>query len=104
MYSVFGMSYGQTTPEFLFNEGNKAYNAADYENAISLYKQTLEMGKHSADIYYNLGNANYRLNKVAESVYYFEKAMLMRPNDKDIIINSAFANNMTIDAIEKIPV
>ena len=104
IYPVLGMSFGQTTPEFLFNEGNKAYNAADYENAISLYKQTLEMGKHSADIYYNLGNANYRLNKVAESVYYFEKAMLMRPKDKDFIINSAFANNMTIDAIEKIPV
>ena len=104
MYSVFGMSYGQTTPEFLFNEGNKAYNAADYENAISLYEQTLKTGKHSADVYFNLGNANYRLNKVAESVYYFEKAMLMRPKDKDFIINSAFANNMTIDAIEKIPV
>ena len=29
---------------------------------------------------------------------------LMRPKDKDIITNSAFANNMTIDAIEKIPV
>ena len=104
IFSVLGMSYGQTTPEFLFNEGNKAYNAGDYENAISLYEQTLKMGKHSADVYYNLGNANYRLNKVAESVYYFEKAILMRPKDRDIITNSAFANNMTIDAIEKVPV
>ena len=104
IFSVLGISYGQTTPEFLFKEGNKAYNAGNYENAISLYGQTLKMGKHSAEVYYNLGNANYRLNKVAESVYYFEKAMLMRPNDKDIITNSAFANNMTIDAIEKIPV
>ena len=104
IFSVLGMSFCQTTPEFLFNEGNKAYNTADYENAIILYEQTLKIGKHSADVYYNLGNANYRLNKVAESVYYFEKAILMRPNDKDIITNSTFANNMTIDAIEKIPV
>ena len=104
IFSVLGMSYGQTNPEFLFNEGNKAYNAGNYENAISLYEQTLKMGKHSAEVYYNLGNANYRLNKVAESVYYFEKAKLMRPKDRDIITNSAFANNMTIDAIEKIPV
>ena len=104
IFSVLEMSFCQTTPEFLFNEGNKAYNTADYENAISLYEQTLKIGKHSADVYYNLGNANYRLNKVAESVYYFEKAILMRPNDKDIITNSTFANNMTIDAIEKIPV
>ena len=104
IFSVLGISFGQATPEFLFNEGNKAYNAGNYENAISLYEQTLKMGKHSAEVYYNLGNANYRLNKVAESVYYFEKAKLMRPKDRDIITNSAFANNMTIDAIEKIPV
>ena len=104
MLFVLETSFGQTTPEFLFNEGNKAYNAADYENAISLYEQTIKMGKHSAELYYNLGNANYRLNKVAESIYYFEKAKLMRPKDKDILTNSAFANNMTIDAIEKIPV
>ena len=104
MLFVLETSFGQTTPEFLFNEGNKAYNAADYENAISLYEQTIKMGKHSAELYYNLGNANYRLNKVAESIYYFEKAKLMRPKDKDILTNSAFANNMTIDAIEKIPI
>tara|TARA_Y200000002_G_scaffold200454_1_gene165426 strand:- start:305 stop:1090 length:786 start_codon:yes stop_codon:yes gene_type:complete len=104
MLFVLETSFGQTTPEFLFNEANKAYNAADYENAISLYEQTLKLGKHSAELYYNLGNANYRLNKVAESIYYFEKAKLMRPKDKDILTNSAFANNMTIDAIEKIPV
>lgn len=104
MLFVLKTSFGQTTPEFLFNEGNKAYNAADYENAISLYEQTIKMGNHSAELYYNLGNANYRLNKVAESIYYFEKAKLMRPKDKDILTNSAFANNMTIDAIEKIPI
>ena len=104
MLFVLETSFGQTTPEFLFNEGNKAYNAADYENAISLYEQTIKMGNHSAELYYNLGNANYRLNKVAESIYYFEKAKLMRPKDKDILTNSAFANNMTIDAIEKIPI
>ena len=104
MLFVLETSFGQTTPEFLFNEANKAYNAADYENAISLYEQTIKLGKHSAELYYNLGNANYRLNKVAESIYYFEKAKLMRPKDKDILTNSAFANNMTIDAIEKIPI
>ncbi len=104
MLFVLETSFSQTTPEFLFNEGNKAYNAADYENAISLYEQTIKMGNHSAELYYNLGNANYRLNKVAESIYYFEKAKLMRPKDKDILTNSAFANNMTIDAIEKIPI
>ena len=67
MLFVLAMSFGQTNPEFLFNKGNKAYNAADYENAISFYEQTISMGNHSADLYYNLGNANYRLNKVDET-------------------------------------
>ena len=50
-----------------------------------------------------LGNAYYKLNNIAESIYYFEKAKQLDPNDEDIIINSNFAKNMTIDAIEKLP-
>ncbi len=44
IFSVLGISFGQTTPEFLFNEGNKAYNAGNYENAISLYEANLKNG------------------------------------------------------------
>ena len=61
------------------------------------------MGQFSAELYYNLGNAYYKLNNIAESIYYFEKAKQLDPNDEDIIINSNFAKNMTIDAIEKLP-
>ena len=87
-----------------FEAGNASYNEGDFTKAISFYEQTLEMGQHSAALYFNLGNANYRLNKVAESIYYFEKAKQLDPNNEDIKVNSTFAKNMTIDAIEAIPV
>ena len=93
----------QASMEPLVEQGNAAYNEGDFQKAISLYEQTLKMGQHSAALYFNLGNSYYRLNKVAESIYYFEKAKLLNPKDEDIQVNSAFAQNMTIDAIENLP-
>ena len=87
----------------LFEEGNKIYNEGDFSKAVSLYEQTLLTGKHSAALYFNLGNAYYRLNKVAESIYYYEKAKQLDPKNEDVKVNSAFAQNMTIDAIEPLP-
>ena len=100
---ISGNVFGQASMESLFKEGNDAYNEGAYQKAISFYEQTLKMGQHSAALYYNLGNAYYRLNKVAESIYYFEKAKQLDSQDEDIKINSAFAQNMTIDAIENLP-
>lgn len=87
----------------LFEEGNIVYNEGDFPKAVSLYEQTLLTGKHSAALYFNLGNAYYRLNKVAESIYYYEKAKQLDPKNEDVKVNSAFAQNMTIDAIEPLP-
>lgn len=97
------LAFAQASMESVFKQGNSAYNKAEYQKAISLYEQTLKMGQFSAEVYYNLGNAYYKLNNIAESIYYFEKAKQLDPNDEDIIINSNFAKNMTIDAIEKLP-
>lgn len=93
----------QPSVEKLFEEGNNSYNEGDYKKAVTLYEETLKLGQHSAALYFNLGNAFYRLNNVAESIYYFEKAKQLLPNDDDIMVNSSFAKNMTIDAIEILP-
>ena len=95
--------HAQTSVEKLFEEGNNSYNEGDYKKAVALYQETLMLDQHSAALYFNLGNAFYRLNKVAESIYYFEKAKQLLPNDEDILVNSSFAQNMTIDAIEILP-
>lgn len=87
----------------LFQEGNELYNNGKYSEAIDKYQAILDNGKHSAELYFNLGNAHYKLSHIAPSIYYYEKALQLAPNDKDIKNNLAFANNMTIDAIEKVP-
>ena len=88
----------------VFQEGNDAYNDGEYAKAAQLYEQVLKMGQHSAALYYNLGNTHYRLNNVAESIFYFEKAKQLDPNNEDLRVNSAFAENMKIDAIEPLPI
>lgn len=87
----------------LFEQATEAYNAGEYEKAISYYENILTNEKHSAAVYYNLGNSYYKLNNIAESIYYYEKALLLSPNDKEIKTNLSYAQNMTIDAIDTMP-
>ena len=89
--------------DITFDNANAAYNAGQFEKAVMLYKQILESGQHSAELYFNLGNSYYRLNQVGESIFYFEKAKQLEPTDEDISVNSAFAQNMAIDAVEVLP-
>ena len=89
--------------EALFKTANDHYANARYQEAIDDYKKILDQGLVSAALYYNLGNAHYKLNNVGETVYYFEKALQLAPGDTDIRNNAAFAENMKIDAIEKLP-
>ncbi|MFK7831851.1 MAG: tetratricopeptide repeat protein [Winogradskyella sp.] len=97
--SIFGFAQNSST----FELANGLYNEGKYQEAIDAYTSILEGDVHSAELYFNLGNANYKLNNIAPSIYYFEKALLLAPNDKDIQNNLAFAQNMTIDAIQKVP-
>lgn len=94
----------QAQNEALFNRATEAYNEGDYNKAIENYLEIIEAGQHSAELYFNLGNSYYKLNQVAPSIYYYEKALLLKPNDGEIKNNLAYAQNMTLDAIETIPV
>lgn len=96
------VAFGQEK-DATFENANAAYNAGQFEKAVMLYKQILETGEHSAELYFNLGNSYYRLNQVGESIFYFEKAKQLQPTDEDINVNSSFAQNMAIDAVEVLP-
>lgn len=86
-----------------FSKGNKLYNDGKFQDAISTYESILESDVHSAELYFNLANSYYKLNRVSPSIYYYEKALQLSPNNVDIKNNLAFAQNMTIDAIEVLP-
>ncbi|MFI0429553.1 tetratricopeptide repeat protein [Mariniflexile sp. HMF6888] len=87
----------------LFEQANTLYNEGKYGEAIDKYKTILDTKNHSVELYFNLGNAHYKLNNIAPSIYYYEKALQLAPNDEDIKNNLAFAQNMTIDAIDVVP-
>ncbi len=87
----------------LFDQGKELYKNGKYQQAVTVWKQILDKGEHSAELYFNLGNAQYKLNQIGPSVYYYEKALQLSPNDDDIKNNLAFAENARIDSIEPLP-
>ncbi|MCM4150490.1 tetratricopeptide repeat protein [Arenibacter sp. N53] len=94
---------GYTQNEQLFDQATTSYNEGEYTKAANNYLKILESGEHSAELYFNLGNTYYKLNNIAPSIYYYEKALLLKPSDQDIRTNLAYAQNMTLDAIEPLP-
>ncbi|MCW5514849.1 tetratricopeptide repeat protein [Muriicola sp. Z0-33] len=103
IFALFFCFLGNAQNEAIFNRATDAYNEGDYQQAISFYDQILEKGEHSAALYFNLGNSYYKLNQIAPSIYYYEKALLLKPEDAEIKTNLAYAQNMTLDAIEVLP-
>ncbi len=101
VYLACTLGYSQN--QELFNKATSYYNEGEYTKAADSYLQILENGEHSAALYFNLGNTYYKLNDIAPSIYYYEKALLLKPNDQDIKNNLAYAQNMTLDAIEPLP-
>src|SRR5690554_2021173 len=95
------VSFGQN--EKLFDDGKDLYKNGKYQQAIDSWKQIIENGEASAELYFNLGNAQYKLNQIGPSIYYYEKALQLSPNDTDIKTNLAFSENARIDAIEPLP-
>ena len=43
--------------ETTFENANSAYNAGQFEKAVMLYKEILESGQQSAELYFNLANS-----------------------------------------------
>ena len=100
---LFSFSLGFSQNESLFDQATEHYNKGEYSKAIENYKQILENGEHSAQLYFNLGNCYYKQNAIGPSIYYYEKALLLDPTDSEIINNLGYAQNMRLDAIEEMP-
>ena len=88
----------------IFDQSNAFYTDGKYQMAIYGYKDILNSGFESAELYYNLGNAFYKLNNIPESNFFYEKARSVSPTDEDILINLSYAQNLRIDKIEKLPI
>lgn len=86
------------------DSANKAYEAGNYEKAISLYHELENKGWDGPGLYYNLGNAYYKAGNIGLSILYYEKAKKYLPFDEDIKHNLKMANQLTLDKLEPAPV
>ena len=91
------------SPDSLFSDANEMYRQEKYAEALKTYEEIESMGLESWALYYNTGNIHYRMNKVAPAIYYYEKALVLSPDNRDVLFNLQFANQMVLDNIEPLP-
>lgn len=83
-------------PTDLYNQGNAAYAAKDYSQAIALYEQA-RRSVQDPRVLYNLGNAYFKTNKIGRAIQCFRQARRLSPRDPDIEFNLNFARNFRVD-------
>lgn len=79
-------------------EADSAYNAGNYQEAISLYVMEMEMDGVSAPALFNLGNACLKAGEMGKAVLCYERAHRLDPSDKAIAGNLAYARSKVEDA------
>ncbi len=93
----------QTGIDYFFEQGNTAYKAGNYQEALQWYQKILDQGFESGQLYYNMGNCYYKMNKIGQAILFYEKARRLKPDDPDLKFNLDLANSRIIDRIELPP-
>lgn len=111
-FCVISLFAGVTSPNAqgnsadLFAAGNRAYDSAQYIDAIRMYNQILQSGQESAALYYNLGNAYFEAGDLGHAILNFLRAQRLDPTDQDIAENLAFAKgfvSLQLEGVELNP-
>ena len=82
-----------------FDEGNRLYQAGDFDGALDRYLRILDQGLESGDLYYNIGNTYFKRGELGPAILYYERARRVMPGDDDLLANLALARSMTADEI-----
>ena len=90
-------------PMQLFELGNEAYKANDFNKSIEFYQAILATDKESWELHFNLGNAYFKLGNTARAILHYEKAKKLNPGQEDLLINLEMANIKTVDKVESKP-
>lgn len=97
LLSAFTIKAGEND---VFKIGNDAYLKNNYSTAIASYRQLINEGYQSSELYFNLANAYFKTDSIANAILYYEKAKKLAPADEDILANLKLANLKTIDKTE----
>ncbi|MFH1395035.1 MAG: hypothetical protein ABIH09_02640 [Candidatus Omnitrophota bacterium] len=97
--------------EYLKKEGNYIYDmaflyvkAGMYDEAISYFKDFLELNKDDADIYYNLALIYDQVKQdKANTIYCYEKYLECNPNAEDLYEITMRINSLKRGNVKKLP-
>jgi len=76
----------------LLAEGQKAYQAKQWEDAIVAYKKVLTVDENSLPALYKLGNIAFRQKKLSEARDYYEQVVEVKPRYSKAQYNLAVVN------------
>ena len=77
----------QASPEALFTQGQDHYRAGRWNEAISTYRQVIELDPTHQSAYVNLGDAYYQNSQLDLAVEAYLKAVELDPDDADAAYN-----------------
>ncbi|MEK7727451.1 MAG: tetratricopeptide repeat protein, partial [candidate division KSB1 bacterium] len=83
----------------LFQQGNQAYQAGDYEQAAAAFAQIIALKKENWQVYYNLGNAYFKQRKTGLAILNYERASRLQRASEDLQFNLDLANLSITDRI-----
>lgn len=93
------LSMAQDATKCTKNQGDEAYAAQNFSEAIRIYESVLAEQGGSLAVYYNLGNAYYRDNQFGKAILNYERALRFDPEDEDSNANLEFVQSKIKDKI-----
>ncbi|MBX2840843.1 MAG: tetratricopeptide repeat protein [Flammeovirgaceae bacterium] len=84
-------------------EAEDAYNAGQYQEAITTYEEIVNQGFEAFELYYNLGNAYFKSENFAAAILNYERAKNLDPDQEDLLFNLSLAQENTVDKFDKLP-
>ena len=85
-----------------FTAAGLAYQAEDYDKAISAYEDILRAGKESGALYYNLGNSYFKKGRLGKAILNYQRAGRLIPREGDLIFNLEYARKLVEQRIRKV--
>ena len=68
--------------EELFKQANALYEQGDYISSINNYKEILESGLESPELYFNMGSCYFKIAQYKESKDFYSRSLYLNPNIK----------------------
>lgn len=86
-----GGAHADEPAQASFFQGNQAYAAGRYDEAIAAYERVRSAGQESGALLFNLGNAYLKRGDLGRAIARYERAAWLSPRDPDVAANLAFA-------------